>query len=61
MSQLADPLSTDPGLKSGISVQELISTSHTRGKIMQVGNEWSNILPKSLQAGKNPPPFVLRF
>ena len=25
-SQLAEPLWTDPGLKSGISVQELIST-----------------------------------
>ena len=31
-SQLAEPLWTDPGLKSGISVQELISTLNTKQK-----------------------------
>ena len=25
---------------------------------MQAGNEWANILPKSLQVRKKPPPFV---
>ena len=40
-SQLAEPLWTDPGLKSGISVQKLICTSKAE-------NEWSNILPKIL-------------
>ena len=29
-SQLAEPLGTDPGLRSGISVHELISTSKKR-------------------------------
>ena len=41
---------TDPGLKSGISVRELISTLK---KKTQAGNELSNILPKSSQAEKN--------
>ena len=38
-SQLAEPLSTDPGLKSGSSVRELISTLKKKcaGK---KGNEW---------------------
>ena len=36
-SQLAEPLSTDPNIKSGISVHDRIST----------GNEMSNILPES--------------
>ena len=31
-SQLAEPLWTDPGLKSGISVRELVSTSKERKK-----------------------------
>ena len=49
-SQLAEPLWTDPGLKSGISVRELISTQKKkkRKKEAQAGNEWSNILPKIL-------------
>ena len=49
--QLAEPLWTDPGLKSGIRVRKRISTQ----KKAQAGNEWSNILPKSLQARKKPP------
>ena len=52
-SQLAEPLWTDPGLKCGISVHELISTKKTKA---QAGNELSNILPKSWQARKKPPP-----
>ena len=45
---------TDPGLKSGINVHKLISTL----KKAQVGNELSNILPKSSHARKKPPHFV---
>ena len=48
-SQFAEPLWTDPGLKSGISVRELISTR----KKAQAGNELSNILPKAQMAGYN--------
>ena len=40
-SQLAEPLWTDPGLMSGLSVGELISW-----------NEWSNILPKFSEASE---------
>ena len=46
-SQLAKPLWTDPGLKSGISVHELISTLKKKKKA-QIGNELFNILPKIL-------------
>ena len=48
-SQLAKPLRTDPGLKSGISVRELISTKKKKKK-SQAGNELSNSLPKSSHA-----------
>ena len=51
-SQLAEPLLTDPGLKSGISLCELTSTL----KKVQVGNELSNIHPKSLHMRETPPP-----
>ena len=40
---------TDPGLKNGISVRELISTLKKKA---QAGNELSNILSKSLHARK---------
>ena len=53
-SQLAEPLWTDPGLKSDISFHELISTF--KKKKMQAGNKMSNILPKSSHARKKPPP-----
>ena len=53
-SQLAGPLWTDPGLKSGITVRKLISTLKKKKKA-QAGNGWSNILPKSSQARKKPP------
>ena len=46
-SELTEPLLTDPGLSSGISVQELICTSKKKKKV-HVGNKWSNILPKIL-------------
>ena len=51
-SQLAEPLWTDPGVNSGISLCELIST---KKKKVQAGNEWSNIVPKDSQAKKKPP------
>ena len=50
---VAEPLWTDPGIKSGISVHELIST--LKKKKAQAGDDWLNILPKSLQARKKPP------
>ena len=54
-SQLAEPLWTDPGLKSGITLHELISTLKKKKKKAQAGNELSNILPKSSHARKKPP------
>ena len=56
-SQLAEPPRTDPGLKSGISVRELISTLKKRA---QAWNELSNILPKFSQTKKLPPPPQVR-
>ena len=53
-SNLTEPLWTDPGLKSGISVRELISTK--KKKNAQAGNEMSNILPKTSHARKKPSP-----
>ena len=44
------------GIRSGISVHELISTLKKKKKA-QMGDEWSNILPKCLQARKKPPHF----
>ena len=54
-SQLAEPLWTDSGPKSGISVHELTSTLNNNNKKAQAGNEWLNSLPKFLQARKKPP------
>ena len=55
-SQLADPLWTDPGLKSGISARANLHThTHTKKKA-QAGNEWLNILSNYFQARKMPPP-----
>ena len=51
-SQLVEQLWIDPGLKSGISAGELIST--LKKKKAQAGNELSNILPNSSQARKKP-------
>ena len=53
LSQPAEPLWSDPGIKSRISSRELISTLKKKS---QAGNKWSNILPKSSQARKKPPP-----
>ena len=55
LSQLAELLWTDPGIKSAISVHDLFSTLKKKKKA-QVGCEWSNLLPKSLHAWKKPPP-----
>ena len=38
-SQLAEPLLTDPGLKDGIGVRELISTLKKKKKKKQVEND----------------------
>ena len=56
-SQLAEPLWTDPGLKSGISVRDLLSTSKKKKKA-HAGNEWSNILPKFSLAREKPQPSL---
>ena len=48
-------------LKSGISVHKLIYTLKKKKKKAQMGNEWLNILPKSLQVRKKPPPLLLLF
>ena len=53
-SQLAEPLWTDPGIKIGISVRKLVSPSPPKKKAL-AGNEWSNIVTKSLQARKKQP------
>ena len=57
-SQLAEPLWTDFGIKSGISPRELISITKIKKTFekAQAGNEWSYILPRSWQARKQPPP-----
>ena len=56
--QLAEPLWTDPSLRSGISVHKLISTK----KKAHTGNEFLNILKKSLHTRKKPPPpQICRF
>ena len=59
-SQLAESLCADPGVESGISVREQISTKQTNKQTKsQVRNKRSNILPKSSQARKKPlPPFA---
>ena len=48
-SQLAEPLWTDPGLNSGISMRKLISTLKKKA---QAGNELSNFLKISSHARK---------
>ena len=57
LSQHAEPPWTDPGLKSGISVQDLISTLKKREregkKKVQAGNELSNNLLKSSKVRKS--------
>ena len=52
-SQFSESLWTDPGVKSGISTREIISTKKIK---TQAENELSNILLKSSHARKKPPP-----
>ena len=59
-SQLAEPLWSDPDIKSGISMCELIPTAKKKKKKAHAGNEWSNILPRSSQAKKKPLPLLKR-
>ena len=59
-SLFAEPMLTDPVLKSGISVCDLISALKKKKKA-QAGSDWLNILPKSLHARKKPPICVLPF
>ena len=56
-NQLAEPLWTDPGLKGGISVRELISNKKSFKKV-QAGNKLSNIPSKSSHVKKKPPPLL---
>ena len=60
LSQLAEPLWTDLGQKSGISVCKLISSLKKKKKEekKRAGGEWivEHSPQKSLQAKKNPPP-----
>ena len=48
--QLAEPLWTDPGLKSGSGVREPTSTSNNNNKKAQAGNEFSNLSVRSSRA-----------
>ena len=53
-SQLVVPLWTDPGIKSGISVRELIPTNNIFFFFKaEAGHDWSNILPKCTQERKS--------
>ena len=50
-SQLAETLWSDPSIKSGINLRELISTlrrKEKKEKKAQAGNEWLDILLKTL-------------
>ena len=60
-SKPAEPLWTDPGIKSGISVHKLICTYAKKEKEVQAGIEWLNLFPKSSQARKKPPPPPLNL
>ena len=53
-SQLAEPRWTDPVIKSGISVRDLISTLKKNKSAART--DWSNILPKYSPASKMPAP-----
>ena len=56
-SELAEPLWTNPGEKSGTSVCRLISTLKKKKKV-QAANKLSNILKKSSHAKKKLPQAV---
>ena len=55
--QFTEPLRIDPGIKSEITVHELITTF--KKKEAQAEIEWSNILTKSLYMRKEPPIHLL--
>ena len=57
-SQHPEQLWTDHGLKSGINVRKLIATLKKKKKA-QVGNELSNILPKSSHARTKPSKAII--
>ena len=61
MSQLAEPLWTDPGMKSGISVRELIFALKKKKKKARAGNELPNILPKFSHARTKPPHSFITY
>ena len=52
-SQLAETLSSDPGLKSGISVRDLFSTSKKKKKKAQAGMNGRAFSQNSHQRGKS--------
>ena len=55
-SQLAEPLWPDPGIKFGISVRELISTSKHQQKSAGGGMNGRTFSPKASQEREKPPP-----
>ena len=55
LSQLAEPLWTDPDTKSGISVLELISTLRKKRKKMRVRNNSRTFSQNPNKGGKSPP------
>ena len=57
--QPAEPLWTDPGIKSGTSVHELISASNKQTKKRWQGMNGRTFSQKSSQTRKKPPPPVL--
>ena len=61
LSQLDEPVWTDPGIKSGISVRGLIYFSKEKKKKAQAGNEWSNILLKILASEEKATTSPLRY
>ena len=52
-SQLSEPLWSDPGIKSGISVRKLMSTSKQLQQKAQAGNKWPYILQNPRKRGKS--------
>ena len=56
LSQLAEPLWTDPGTKSGISVRELFSTLRQKKKKKKRRRGMFEHSPKILASEEKPPP-----
>ena len=61
LSQLAEPLWPDPGIKFGISVRELISTSKHQQKSAGGGMNGRTFSPKASQEREKPPPPGYHF